>query len=334
MKKSEEYQYRRSVLRVLLIVTIFAASFFAVFNWTVGLKTYAAIEAIVAAFWCYILSILNTTRHLQRWSFVYLCTFYSLVLLGIVISSLKSGLFSWILIFPILSYLLLGRRIGTAITCVGIFSGLGIIGWRVWQQTPEVHWIILANVGLCAVAIWAMSYVYESKRETVVNHLQEMATRDPLTSLLNMRTMHATLTYILRRAKRRSESVAVAYIDINDFKVINDTQGHQRGNEILLAVASAINAITRPEDHAFRHGGDEFFIIFANCTQAQAQNIYGQRLAAELSSTVKDLSLSIGYAQTGINEYISPDALIQQADQNMYAVKYASKLKPQSVAIA
>ena len=104
MSESEEYEYRRSVLHVLLIVTILSASLLAIFNWMSGLQTYAFIEAIVVLFWCWILSIVKTTQYLQRWSFVYLCTFYGLVLFGIFTSSFKSGLFAWIFIFPIISF--------------------------------------------------------------------------------------------------------------------------------------------------------------------------------------------------------------------------------------
>ncbi|MGF1760099.1 GGDEF domain-containing protein [Photobacterium sagamiensis] len=329
MRMPDEYEFRRSILRVLLILTILSASFFGVFNWIVGHKAYALIEAIVVCLWGGILSIVKTTRHLQRWSFAYLLTFYCLVLLGIFISSFRSGLFAWIFIFPILSYLLLGRRTGMVMTTICVFLGLGILGWRVWQQDPEVHWIVLGNFGLCAAAIWAMAHVYESKRETVVGRLQKMATKDPLTGLLNVLTLTETLTYVLCSAKRRSEPVTVVYIDINDFKAINDTLGHQRGNEILLVVAKAIKSVTRLEDYSFRYGGDEFCIIFANCTKDQAKSIYGRRITDKLHKNEKDLSLSIGYAQTGSNDYVSPDVLIQQADQSMYAAKRASKLKNQ-----
>lgn len=330
MLLSDEYEYRRSVLRVLLIVTILAASFFVVFNWIVGLKTYALIEATVVCLWGGILSVVKTTPNLQRWSFLYLSTFLALVLLGISISSFRSGLFAWIFIFPILSYLLLGRRTGIVVTTACVFFGLGMLGWRVWQQDPEVHWIVLGNFGLCAVAIWAMAHVYESKREAVLDRLQKMAIKDPLTGLLNVRTLIETLTYVLRRAKRRSEPVTVVFIDINDFKLINDTQGHQRGDEVLLTVAKTIKSVTRLEDYSFRYGGDEFCIIFANCTAEQAKGIYGRRLADELHKNKRDLSLSIGYAQTGSSDYVSSEMLIQQADQSMYTAKRAFKLKKQS----
>lgn len=326
MIETEEYEYRRITLRVLLIVTIFSASMFAVNNWIAGFHLFAFIEAIVTVFWCWILIIAKRTQYLQRWSFAYLCTFYFLVLYGIMITSFKAGLFSWLFIFPILSYLLLGLRAGTVITSVSVLAGLGILGRLVWQNNPEVHWIVMGNFGLTLTAIWSMVYVYESKRELVVKRLKEQVMKDPLTGLLNMRNLNETLTAVLQNAERYSQPVTLVYIDINDFKNINDTQGHQKGNEILLAVAETIKKITRVEDYAFRYGGDEFCIIFSNCTEQQVKNTYGARLTEEVHKNLNKLTMSIGYAQTGPTDFSSPDILIHNADKSMYFVKSTSKL--------
>lgn len=324
--KPEEYEYRRSALSILLIVTIFSASFFAVKNWLVGLHTFAIIEASTVVLWCFILSIVKTTRYLKRCSFVYLSTFYFLVLYGMYFSSFKSGLFAWLFIFPIISYLLLGRKLGTILTFFSVFIGLGFLTRTIWLMESDVNWIVMGNFGLCALTIWSMVYVYESKSEAVIASLQEQVTKDPLTGLLNVGTLHDKLSIVLHRAKRRAEPVTIAYIDINDFKKINDTQGHQKGNEILLTVATIIQSITRDEDHAFRYGGDEFCIIFSNCTQKQAKESYGKRLIMQTHQKLAQLGLSIGYSETGPREYLSPDELINQADQNMYAIKSANKL--------
>ncbi|MGB2740361.1 MAG: GGDEF domain-containing protein [Cognaticolwellia sp.] len=326
MMEPEEYDYRRSALRILLLVTIFAVGIFVVNNMRVGLHLYAFIEAIIGIFWCWIFSQVKTTKHLKRLSLIYLLTFYFLVLYGISIASFKSGLFSWLFIFPILSYLLLGCRLGTVLTAISVFIGLGILGRLVWQIDPEVNWIVMGNFGFAIAAIWSMVYVYESKRETVVERLKEQVTKDPLTGLLNVRNLNDILTSVLSSAERHAEPVTIAYIDINDFKKINDTQGHQKGNEILLAVAKTIKNITRVGDYAFRYGGDEFCIIFSNCTEDQVKRTYGHRLSEEVHNNSNKLTMSIGYAQAGPNSYISAESLIDKADKSMYSIKYTSKL--------
>ena len=170
------------------------------------------------------------------------------------------------------------------------------------------------------------AHALEEKVRERTLQLEKQSRTDPLTGLLNMRHLNETLTYVLRGAARRSEPVTVVYIDVNDFKTINDTKGHQRGDEVLCNVANAIQGITRIEDHCFRYGGDEFCIIMSNCTATQAENICQMRLLAELHSREKELTLSVGYAQTGPSEYVSPEVLIRQADESMYIAKHAFKM--------
>ena len=79
------------------------------------------------------------------------------------------------------------------------------------------------------------------------------------------------------------------------------------------------------EDSCFRYGGDEFCMILPNCRKAQAQDIYIARLSQEIQKHEENISLSIGVVQTGPNEYAEPDALIQEADKKMYAVKKEMK---------
>lgn len=318
---------RRTILRVLLVVTILSALFFAVLNWVNDLKFFALMELAVACLWVGILLVSKATPNLQQWSLAYLGTFLILVLIGIWISKFQAGVYAWILIFPILSYLLLGRRLGLALTAVSVVLGLGALGWRVWQEDMVANWIVLTNFGLSALAIWVMAHVYEFKREAMVTQLQDLATRDPLTGLLNRRTMIDTLNCVLHKAKRSLEPVTFVYIDIDEFKLINDTQGHNRGDHILLNVAQAIKSGARLEDYAFRPGGDEFCIIFTNCTESQARDIYARRISSELQKLEPELSLSIGFVQANPKEALSPEELIQQADQSMYTAKREAKFE-------
>lgn len=174
------------------------------------------------------------------------------------------------------------------------------------------------------------AHALEAKVKERTQQLEEMSRTDPLTGLLNVRYLAETLTQVLRSSERRSEPVTVAYFDINKFKIINDTQGHQRGDEILRIVANGIKTVSRAEDHCFRYGGDEFCIVMANCTEAQAADIYGPRLSNEIHKVESDLTMSVGYAQTGPKNYLPQEELIRLADERMYAAKIASKLKDQA----
>lgn len=166
--------------------------------------------------------------------------------------------------------------------------------------------------------------ILEEKVKERTTQLDMLSKTDPSTGLLNVRHLNETLTRLIRAAKRRNEPLTIAYIDINDFKIINDTQGHQRGDEILRIVANALKTVSRLEDYCFRYGGDEFCVILENCTLAST-SLWKERLLETIQQHENGLALSIGFAQTGTDEYVSPEELIRQADKEMYAIKKSMK---------
>lgn len=163
----------------------------------------------------------------------------------------------------------------------------------------------------------------EEKVRVRTQQLDKLARLDPLTGLLNIRQLNEVLTTVLRSAERQHEATTVVYIDVNDFKIINDTHGHQQGDEILQTVSEAIKGCARVEDYCFRYGGDEFLVILKNCTEQQARDIY--LVALEKKMCAVGVSLSAGLAQTGPEHFVDGMALIKRADENMYVFKKAHK---------
>lgn len=165
----------------------------------------------------------------------------------------------------------------------------------------------------------------EEKVRERTKQLEELTRVDSLTGLLNVRYLNETLTRLVRIAQRRREPVSIAYMDINEFKAINDTLGHPHGDHILREVGAAIQKVSREEDYCFRYGGDEFCLILPNCLEEHARELYIKRLNAEISQRLDDVTLSVGILQTGPDQYGEPDTLIRQADELMYAAKKAAK---------
>lgn len=170
----------------------------------------------------------------------------------------------------------------------------------------------------------------EEKVRERTEQLEELTRTDSLTGLLNVRYLNETLTRVLRFAQRHSEPVSIVYIDINDFKAINDTQGHVYGDEVLHVIGTAIKQVSRVEDFCFRYGGDEFCLVLPCCDEQQAKDLYMNRLNTEIKKHLDDVILSVGIVQTGPDEYQEPDKLINQADEKMYAAKKALKSNAQS----
>ncbi|MDO2438563.1 diguanylate cyclase [Aeromonas veronii] len=167
----------------------------------------------------------------------------------------------------------------------------------------------------------------EQKVRERTKQLEELNRTDALTGLLNVRHLNELLLLSLRTCQRRAEPMAIAYIDIDNFKQINDTEGHQRGDEILRIVGHCIRQVFRAEDSCFRYGGDEFCLILPNCNESQARDIYLKRLINTVKEQLGDLTLSIGIVQTGPEHYDDGLNLIRLADERMYAAKKALKEK-------
>ncbi|HEX4598433.1 MAG TPA: GGDEF domain-containing protein [Burkholderiaceae bacterium] len=155
--------------------------------------------------------------------------------------------------------------------------------------------------------------------------LQQIARTDPMTGLLNVRHLGEIVSRDLRAAERRQEPIAAIYIDVDDFKAINDTHGHQKGDEILRMVGTIIRGVTRFEDSCFRYGGDEFCVFLINCDAANARKGFVAKLTDRILESGFEFSVSVGIAQTGPTDYLDAFELIKRADRNMYAAKQERK---------
>lgn len=176
----------------------------------------------------------------------------------------------------------------------------------------------------------------EEKVKERTRQLEELSRTDPLTGLQNQRHLRENLIHMLRSAQRRNEPVTVAFMDLNDFKAINDTYGHQHGDEALRAVAEVLRSSGRHEDVCYRVGGDEFCVLLPNSSSEDIQRTYIDRVNQALARHRPDLTLSVGLAHTGPTGYLDADRLIRQADERMYENKRARKARqhPHSPAVA
>ncbi len=158
------------------------------------------------------------------------------------------------------------------------------------------------------------------------DELREQAIRDPLTGLFNRRYLEETLNREIANANREFAPVSIIVMDLDNFKLVNDTYGHQAGDLMLQALGRLLKTCTRMGDIACRYGGEEFIVVMPGATT----NIAAQR-AEEIRSTfdalyVKDgdrvmhATLSLGVATYPINGSSGEDVLIR-ADRALYQAK-------------
>jgi diguanylate cyclase (GGDEF)-like protein len=154
--------------------------------------------------------------------------------------------------------------------------------------------------------------------ERVTGELAERARRDPLTGLLNHRAFYAQLQAEAVRARRYRGRLALVVFDLDRFKETNDREGHQEGDRLLRAFASALGGTVRETDYAGRTGGDEFAALLLEA-EPEAVDRFLTRLEEGLPEGV---SVSVGAAYLP-DEYTAVEQLVEAADRRLYAAKTA-----------
>jgi diguanylate cyclase (GGDEF)-like protein/PAS domain S-box-containing protein len=169
-----------------------------------------------------------------------------------------------------------------------------------------------------------------TERRALEGELKRQAFHDTLTGLANRALFLDRLAHAMDRGDRTLEPVAVLFLDIDDFKTVNDSLGHPAGDLLLVAVAGRLKAATRPGDTVARFGGDEFAVLVETGAMPQAAEEVARRIAEVLAPTfrvhdsVLDVRASVGIA-LGKRPEDNPDSLLRDADLAMYLAKRNGK---------
>lgn len=158
-----------------------------------------------------------------------------------------------------------------------------------------------------------------------IGHLESLSVTDSLTGLLNRRGFEESLRLVLSNARRYLETGMMAYVDLDNFKDINDEYGHEVGDEVLRCVAETLNKNCRRTDYVSRLGGDEFAILFVRAdqvpTRARAVEVRRQLnpIQVNIGTLRLDVSASFGLEQYGPTT--TSKELMRRADRSMYKDK-------------
>ena len=160
--------------------------------------------------------------------------------------------------------------------------------------------------------------------------LQHQARLDSLTGIYNMGAMREELSKALALAKRHGNKLSLIYLDVDDFKKINDLEGHLKGDEVLQYVGKVLQNSVREVDIPCRYGGDEFCVILPDCSIQNAQ-VVSEKIIASFRRKYPEIHLSIGISETGSEVYDEPKVMIQKADEQMYLAKKSRGAKIQLI---
>ncbi|MDH5444046.1 MAG: ABC transporter substrate-binding protein [Gammaproteobacteria bacterium] len=169
-----------------------------------------------------------------------------------------------------------------------------------------------------------------SERKKSEEQLVWYATHDPLTHLPNRTLINDRLENALNRSKRTGKSVAIMFIDVDEFKLVNDTYGHEVGDKLLRVIADELTSLVRPGDTVGRFGGDEFVVMCDQINDIEVVTSIADRIINRLKEPVHIdnieffSTVSIGIA-VGFGSKTTPDSLLKNADAAMYSSKSNGK---------
>lgn len=235
--------------------------------------------------------------------------------------------FSPIYLFPIVTTTwFVSKNLGI------VFALLSSIAWLAADyltQHPYSNpsfflWNTLIRLANYLVVVYLVARV---KRELVLQN--QLARTDSLTGLANNRSFFEFLQQEIARFSRFERAFSVMYIDLDDFKQINDSYGHKEGDRVLSCIAQVFLSRLRKTDLAARIGGDEFAVVLPETGEEEAFKLSKEliaRMAAEMEQQKWCITFSLGVVTIEKGAVIvSAESILQQADQLMYQVKNNGK---------
>lgn len=218
------------------------------------------------------------------------------------------------------------RQLGIQVACwdAGLLGGVWLFG-SAGDGDVTVLSLLLRESTLLLTAFVASGVValHQRRLESTVRQLTD---RDPLTGLANRRGLDRFLRQEVSRASRTGSSLAVAVLDLDQFKQVNDTRGHQVGDRVLVEVADALLGSIRDYDGAARLGGDEFVLVLPGCGSDEAVTV-AERVRSAIgrgATTVPDVTATVGVAVYGVHG-TEAEGLVEAADLALYAGKRAGR---------
>lgn len=262
-----------------------------------------------------------------KWSFI-LAAFIFIVLIGIIdyLSGLEISV-SLLYLIPIsLVSWYVGRKEGIAISFLATVDWF-LADWygeRNYSHPAIPYWNASVELSFFLILTYALSSLQKKW-----NIEKDLARTDPLTKIANRRAFFETATLELERSLRYQHSLSLAYIDLDNFKWVNDNQGHNEGDKLLVSVAEILREKTRFNDTIARLGGDEFAVLLPETKPEDTKTVI-EKLQQELLKKMQVNKWPVTFSIGLVSFQIPPSSInvvIHEADLLMYDVKRSGKNK-------
>ena len=215
---------------------------------------------------------------------------------------------------------------GTSGVLLSIVSG---ITWYIAEyiaKTDLSALLLLWNTIVIVTVFLIVVYLLSAFKDAYERE-KNLARIDGLTQIYNRRYFLQILRVESKRALRYQRGLTLVYIDVDNFKLVNDLFGHVRGDQLLCLIADTVSHSLREPDIFARLGGDEFALLLPE-TDYQRAELVLQRIQQKLAQAVQDNSFDVGFSMGAITFLESPDSvghMLEQVDRLMYQVKNSGK---------
>ncbi len=345
--EGEEYfRFRFRFLFALLLGGFVLSGLFALMAWT-GINplhpTFVAVVSLHSLASGALLLLLRGHRErFQLIAWVYAASCFGDFLASLVFVTADEFRLVWFVTNLAGVYIILGRPAGVAATvltlvCVTVVNRQLETPFSGNAMTTFYFSLVYESVFFYVYAGRSLSFYLRLVESNA--QLQEMAARDPLTGLLNARAYYGLCDRLIRPAQRSGSPFSVLFIDLDHFKSVNDTHGHEAGDVVLKAVAACLGASSRQSDVVGRIGGEEFSIFLPDTPLAGAMQL-GEKLRGDIESLLPDIgglrlrvTASIGVAGNQ-PRHQSIAEIQREADTAMYQAKAAGRNRVSQLAAA
>ena len=212
--------------------------------------------------------------------------------------------------------------VAAAILCAICLTGSNYLAGQSFSS-PGVGWF---NFTMQCLSFMVIGLLIAALREALA-HERALSRTDTLTSMLNARTFYEEAARVLALSRRTRHPVALAYLDLDNFKNVNDTLGHRAGDDVLRTVGSIIVGCTRKSDVTARVGGDEFALLMPETDPEHARRAC-ERLRALVAERFARDACPVTASVGGVAFLTVPDnvdTMVHVADARMYAAKSAGR---------
>ncbi|MDH4263811.1 MAG: GGDEF domain-containing protein [Spirochaetia bacterium] len=232
----------------------------------------------------------------------------------------------WIIVFPFAFFYMTGLRVGLLISSISLLL-IPINYWLFpfYSQVERISRYSLTQIIMAFALSMILAFKYEQIRSKQEALLKNSSESDPLTGMLNRRGFAVASVPVLQQAERSQQAFAVAMIDLDNFKMVNDIQGHSAGDKLLQEISSLLRLHTRSADIIARWGGEEFVLLLVH-SDLNGASFVSEKIRSKIEShsfSCGKITASIGVSLRQPHETL--EDTLKRADLAMYEAKQTGK---------